>query len=111
MQNFLIASVDAAPVGMIGLEQFGAVGLLRSLVVADGCRSAGVGRQLVTALEAMAVAAGVNELWLLTIDADAYFKARGYTLRERSEAPMAIQQTPEYSSLCPGDAFLMSKRC
>ena len=111
LRNFLIATAAAGPVGMIGLEQFGAIGLLRSLVVDPHKRSAGLGRKLVDALEAKAARDGIRELWLLTIDADAYFAARGYVLQKRSDAPDVIRQTPEFSSLCPGDAFLMSKRC
>ena len=110
MQYFLIATTSEAPVGMIGLEQFGAVGLLRSLVVDPSSRSGGIGRRLVTALEAEAIAAGVNDLWLLTIDADEYFARLGYQTMGREAAPAAIQATNEFSSLCPGDAVLMRKK-
>ena len=111
LQQFVVAMADERPVGMVGLEQLGTLGLLRSLVVDPGSRSGGLGQILVEAIEAQAAAAGVRELWLLTIDAEAYFAARGYETRDRSAAPTAIRQTPEFSSLCPGDAFLMSKRC
>ena len=110
MEGFLLALDDDRPVGMIGLEQFGPIGLLRSLVVDPSCRAAGIGRQLVGALEKRAVKRGATELWLLTIDAEDYFAARGYTVRQRVHAPVVIQGTPEYSTLCPGDAVLMSKR-
>lgn len=110
MERFLLALDGDRPVGMIGLEQHGAVGLLRSLVVDPGRRAGGIGRQLVDALEKNAVERGAAELWLLTIDAEAYFAERGYTVRQRHEAPVAIQETPEFSTLCPGDAVLMSKR-
>lgn len=110
MEGFLLALHGDRPVGMIGLEQFGPVALLRSLVVDAGCRTAGIGRLLVDALEKNAVRRGASELWLLTIDADAYFAGLGYTVRPRSEAPPAIRETPEFSTLCPGDAVLMSKR-
>jgi amino-acid N-acetyltransferase len=85
------------------------VGLLRSLVVDPGSRAAGVGRQLVAELEAHAGRSGIEELWLLTIDADRYFRALGYTVKERGEAPAAIRRTAEFSRLCPGDATLMHK--
>ena len=111
MSDFLIAMTDSEPVGMVGLELFGEIGLLRSLIVDPLRRSSGVGRQLVDALEAKAAGAGARELWLLTIDAEAYFADCGYESRERGEAPRAIRQTAEFASLCPGDAFLMSKRC
>ena len=109
MADFLLAFQGDRRVGMIGLEQFGRFGLLRSLVVAPQCRAAGIGQRLVAALETTAASRGVIELWLLTIDADDYFARRGYTVRQRAEAPVAIQETPEFSTLCPGDAVLMSK--
>jgi len=109
MRRFLVAAVDAVPVGMVGLETFGSIGLLRSLVVDAAGRGRGVGTQLVTALEQLAAVNGIDELWLLTIDADNYFTALGYERRQRIEAPEPIQGTQEFSVLCPGDAVLMSK--
>jgi len=86
MRRFLVAAVDAA-----------------------AGRGRGVGTQLVTALEQLAAVNGIDELWLLTIDADNYFTALGYERRQRIEAPEPIQGTQEFSVLCPGDAVLMSK--
>lgn len=96
--------------GAVGLEAFGEVALLRSLVVAGDARSAGLGGRLVAALEDDARRSGIVALWLLTIDADDYFIRLGYRVRDRSEAPDAIRGTAEFSELCPGTAALMSKR-
>jgi amino-acid N-acetyltransferase len=109
MQNFLVAVAGEAPVGMVGLEEFTDIGLLRSLVVDPEARSAGIGRQLVAALEANAVSKGIMELWLLTIDADDYFAKLGYETTTRDVAPLSIRNTQEFSGLCPGDATLMKK--
>ncbi len=51
----------------------------------------------------------VQEVWLLTIDADPFFEKLGYVVRTRDAAPDVIRGTAEFSSLCPGDAVLMSK--
>ena len=110
MRNFLIATTSDALVGMIGLEQFEDVGLLRSLVVDPSARGDGVGRQLVTALEKKANGDGVAELWLMTTDADVYFARLDYEIVSRDAAPAAIQATDEFSGLCPGDATLMRKK-
>jgi amino-acid N-acetyltransferase len=110
MSNFLVAVIDDAPAGIVGLEQYENTGLLRSLVVDPAARSGGIGRRLVAALEANAASRGVEELWLLTIDADAYFVSLGYEVVERADAPDVIRQTTEFSKLCPGDAVLMLKK-
>ena len=60
-------------------------------------------------LESHAIGQGVREIWLLTIDADAWFQGLGYEARSRDQAPAAIAQTAEFISLCPGDAVLMQK--
>jgi len=109
MNDFLVAVVDARLAGMIGLEQFDKLGLLRSLVIDPAARRSGIGRQLVAALEAHALARGVTELWLLTIDAETYFLKLGYEIMERDLAPNVIRETDEFSSLCPGDAIVMKK--
>ena len=105
----LVAELDGEVAGLIGLEQFIDIGLLRSLVVPPANRSGGVGKALVAGLEKLAIEKGVNELWLLTIDADAWFAQLGYCTQERDAAPPAIQQTEEFSGLCPDDAVLMRK--
>ena len=111
LSEFLVASdADDDLVAAIGLEQFGEIGLLRSLVVSETARAGGAGRRLVAALEEHARSLGESELWLLTIDADGYFAKLGYMVRERTDAPAEIRETREFSGLCPGDAALMSKK-
>ena len=106
----LVAEDTAGTLGVIGIEPFGDVALLRSLAVSSRGRGAGVGRSLVEALEAAAYDRGIRELWLLTIDADGFFLRLGYSMQDRQRAPVAIQKSNEFSNLCPADAVLMSKR-
>jgi N-acetylglutamate synthase-like GNAT family acetyltransferase len=104
-----VAKGEMETLGVIGLETFGDVGLLRSLVVSPLARGEGVGRLLAEALELSVRESGMGELWLLTIDADAFFSKLGFRVRSRDAAPDAIRGSKEYSALCPGDAVLMSK--
>ena len=104
-----VACDDEQPVAAIGCERLGETWLLRSLVVAEGQRSRGLGAKLVVALEADAREKGVGEIWLLTIDADGFFESLGYGRRERDEAPEAIRGTAEFADLCPASAVLMSR--
>ncbi len=109
LSRFLIAEDDKVTVGLIGLEVLGTVGLLRSLVVARSARSTGLGGKLVGALESAAEAAGIAELWLLTIDAERFFQRHNFEIVDRTVAPDEIRQTGEFSTLCPDTAFLMRK--
>ena len=104
-----VACDDDQPVAAIGCEKFADVWLLRSLVVAEGQRSQGLGARLVAALEADARDQGVAGIWLLTIDADGFFESQGYRRRERDEAPEVVRSTAEFSDRCPASAVLMSQ--
>lgn len=106
----LLAEYEGAVAGLIGLEQFESTGLLRSLVVDPAIRRSGLGKALVCALENKAVSLGIDSLWLLTTDKDAYFESLGYSRQSRTSAPPPITATDEFSSLCPDSAILMSKR-
>lgn len=96
--------------GAVAVERLGATALLRSLVVAPAVRGSGAGSRLVDAAERQATSDGFTELWLLTTDARDYFSARGYRDRSRDEAPEALRASPEFASLCPASATLMSRR-
>jgi len=106
----LVAENNEIIQGVIGLESFGEVAFLRSLVVSVDARGTGIGPALVTALEVLCTADGVRELWLLTIDSDAFFAQLGYELRDKADAPDAIRSTEEFAGLCPSNAVLMLKR-
>ena len=109
LDGFLVAIDADAIIGLIGLEVLGTTGLLRSLVVAEAARRAGLGGKLVGALESAAETAGIDELWLLTIDAERFFERQGFTIVEREVVPDSIRQTGEFSELCPDTAYLMMK--
>lgn len=105
----LVAERNERLVGLIGLEQYAALGLLRSLVVDSDNRRNGLGRRLIDELERVAKARGICELWLLTIDADPYFERLGFSRQSRSAVPDVIAASDEFRSLCPDDAVLMRK--
>jgi len=111
--DFLVAerpgSDQSETLGIIGLQRFNQTALLRSLVVSQHDRKSGLGRRLVTAVEANACCAGVKDLWLLTIDAERFFESLGYKMMSRESAPDSIRNTQEFSGLCPDGAYLMRK--
>lgn len=110
LEHFLAVGDTANPDGVVGLQIFGDVALLRSLVVAASARGCGLGKYLVAAAEDRARAHGVRRVFLLTDTAEEFFAALGYDTIERSLAPGAIRRTAQFSDLCPACAAFMVKQ-
>ena len=108
--NFVVAEDDGEIAGAIGLEEFGAVGLLRSAVVSPEHRGSGVGRRLVERLLEGAEVAGIEELYLLTTTADEYFPRFGFTRTTRSAVPDPVKASAEFQGACPDTAVVMTRR-
>lgn len=108
LEQFLLCENESGVIGVVGLQVFDNIALLRSLAVAKPARDSGLGNALVDAIMKRAVAVGVTELWLLTTDASGYFLARGFAHCDRDCAPDSIRNTAEFADLCPGDAHLMN---
>lgn len=110
LASFVVFDGDGALNGAGGLEVYGRVALLRSLVVQAGSRSRGIGSRICDRLETAARKRAVAEVFLLTDTAEQFFARRGYTRIARSEAPAAIASTREFSALCPASAALLRLR-
>lgn len=110
MQHFVACGAPQDPAGVVGLEVYGPLALLRSLAVAASHRGSGLGRTLVAVAEAHAQSCGVQELYVLTTTAERFFERMGYERTERDAAPAAIRGTSEFTSLCPASAAFMRKR-
>jgi amino-acid N-acetyltransferase len=108
-EHFFFVGTADAPTGLVGLELFGDVGLLRSLVVAPPRRGRGDGLALVKHAEAAARRQGIAALYLLTTTAEDFFARHGYRRAERAVAPAAIRSTREFAGLCPASSAFMSK--
>jgi amino-acid N-acetyltransferase len=109
-EHFFFTGTAGAPDGLVGLELFGEVALLRSLVVADARRNAGAGSRLLAHAETEARARGVRRIYLLTTTAEGFFARRGYGRAARESAPAAIRATREFSGICPASSAFMVKQ-
>lgn len=109
LDHFSYAGPAAEPTGLVGLEMFGEVALLRSLVVTSDRRGHGDGRQLLAHAEKQARSAGVHGLYLLTTTAESFFAKCGYARVSRDTAPSAIRSTREFAGICPASSAFMSK--
>jgi amino-acid N-acetyltransferase len=110
LEHFFYAGSASRPLGVVGVEMLGDVGLLRSLVVRDESRGSGLGSVLVERVEAHARSQGVRAIYLLTTSAQPFFAARGYRTAARDQAPEAIRSTREFAALCPASAAFMTKQ-
>jgi len=96
-------------VGLAGLEIYEPFGLLRSVAVSTRLRGRGMGERLVHAVTEFADEKGLRALYLLTSDADSFFERLGFRRLPRSNAPALIQESFQFSVLCPESAILMTK--
>ncbi len=95
--------------GVVGLEIYSKVALLRSLAVAQELRGSGFGKALVAEAESYARSRDVTEIYLLTSTAERFFERLGYRRASREAAPEAIQRTREFADLCPSSSAFMVK--
>jgi amino-acid N-acetyltransferase len=98
-----------APKGVVGLEIYDKVALLRSLAVSADSRRNGYGKALVAQAERYARSRGVTGIYLLTTTAAEFFERLGYKKTDRESAPDAIRRTEEFSALCPSSSAFMVK--
>ena len=108
--HFFFAGPPSRPTGLVGLELFGDVALLRSLVVGAERRRQGEGMALLAHAEHYARTRGVRQLYLLTTTAEAFFAKRGYVPATRESAPPAIRATREFAGLCPASSAFMVRQ-
>ena len=93
--------------GMAAVEPCEVDALLRSVVVDVRYRGMGLGQQLTAAAREQARRAGFRDLYLLTTTAPGFFAERGFCIILRSEVPLGVQVSAEFSLLCPATATVM----
>jgi amino-acid N-acetyltransferase len=109
LENFLVVLQDDQVIGVAGLEIYGDYGLLRSLAVNPAFRSQGVAGKLLSQIEALAISKGLSTMYLLTETAPDYFDRKGYAKIIRNDVPVEVQQSSEFSFVCPQSAIVMKK--
>jgi amino-acid N-acetyltransferase len=109
LRHFFGLGTKEEPEGIVGLEVFNTVALLRSLAVASSRRGAGLGSKLLVHAEDFARNLGIRSIYLLTDTAELFLKHRGYQSTARDDAPPAIRETKEFSGICPLSSVFMVK--
>lgn len=107
--RFFVIKADEEIIGIIGLERYNGIGLLRSLAVKDRYKKKGVGRQLIDTLVGYAKEQNLQELYLLTTTTEKYFERFGFENIERCFVPVEIVKSRQFSKICPSSATIMKK--
>jgi len=110
LRHFWVIKEKGEILGVVGLEVFGRMGLLRSLAVAPRFRNRGFATQLTKKAEEYAASLKIEGMYLLTLTAESFFQKRGYQKTERLSVPPEIQGTTEFQGLCPASSVCMVKR-
>ena len=110
LENFLVVLENNIILGTIGIEVYGNYALLRSLVVKNEQRNMGFASTLISKIEEMAIGKNIMALFLLTETASEYFSKKGYHTIERKDVPYEVQQSSEFSYVCPQSAVVMTKQ-
>jgi amino-acid N-acetyltransferase len=109
LQDFIVVKEGPAPVGVAGLEVFGSAAMVRSVGVDAAHRSRGLGLNLLTAIEARAKERGVDQVYLLTNEAQRFFSKHGYMAIQRCSAPAGMQACSQFGLSYCGSATLLKK--
>lgn len=97
-------------IGTAGLEINSQIGLLRSVSVLESQKGKGYGFLIVRDLEEYAKTQNIKELYLLTTTAKEFFEKKcNYEVVERANVPTEIQNSQQFTSVCPSSAVVMKK--
>ncbi len=109
INQFLLLERNGEIIGIGGLELYGSIALMRSIVVVPTERRQGTGILLCNALMEMGYRLNVRTFYLLTESTVAYFLNLGFVIESRQNVPQEIRSTKQFSELCPSSATVMSK--
>jgi len=95
LANFIVATDNGRVVGAIGMEVYGDIALLRSLVVASHTRGKSVGKRLIKHVIERARTKQITALYLLTGTADNLFAKFGFEKMQRADMPTKLYVSME----------------
>jgi amino-acid N-acetyltransferase len=106
-KTFIVARENGKIVGCGGAEAYQFAALIRSIAVEPSHRSAGLGRRIVRQLLDRLASRGLREFYLLTTDAEEYFRKRGFKTIDRDEVHPQLLSSPQFQDACPSTATCM----
>jgi amino-acid N-acetyltransferase len=107
--HLLVAEEDGEPIGAIGYERHGGLGLLRSLVVHPDHRGAGLGAFLLDAGLLEMRRAGVQEAYGLTETIAPWLERLGWEELPQRDLPAGLRASKELQGACAETARAFRK--
>jgi amino-acid N-acetyltransferase len=106
-RTFVVARDGKRIVGCGGSEAYQFAALIRSIAVDPEYRGHGIGRRLTRELLDRLASRGLREFYLLTTDAEEYFKKRGFKTIDRDEVHPQLLGSTQFQGACPDTAVCM----
>jgi len=108
LATILIAGEGTDIVGCSALEMYEEYALLRSVAVKETHRGRGLASRLTKAALELARDHQVTTVYLLTETASTFFPKLGFKPIPRFEVPQKVQNSIEFTRLCPQTATVMT---
>jgi amino-acid N-acetyltransferase len=106
-RTFVVAREGDRIVGCGGSEAYQFAALIRSIAVNPDYRRHGIGRRLTRELLDRLASRGLREFYLLTTDAEEYFRKRGFKTIDRDEVHPQLLGSSQFQGACPDTAVCM----
>jgi len=110
LKSFMVAKAGKKTVGVIGVEVYGRVGLLRSLCVDQSYRGQGIARMLNAKILAYAHMRKIDRLYLFTWGAEKFVSKLGFHKIDKKRIPNSIRSTWQFRKLSPYPVICMMKK-
>jgi amino-acid N-acetyltransferase len=109
LENFFVSEDAAGINGVMGMDRYDNLGLLRSAIVKKESRNHGIASVLITNLFDHAQASGIKTLYLITNTAERYFSNKGFEKIAKENVPATVLQSKEFNGLCPASSVIMKR--
>ena len=107
IDNFIVAKINGSVIGVIGVQFFNKLALLRSFGVINNYQHSGIGTILYNEMLKKMKNQLISEVFLLTISAESYFLKKGFNRIHRNIVPQKIKKSHEFKYACPSSAVCM----
>ena len=110
LKSFMVAKAGKKIVGVIGVEVYGRVGLLRSLCVERGYRGQGIAKMLNAKILAYAHKKKIERLYLFTWGAEKFVSKLGFRKIDKKRIPKSLRSTWQFRRFGPYPVVCMMKK-